>query len=50
MNMELWFSVINLFYPEIESQFLKNLTQVLRYTFAEQNQGGHGATIAELKQ
>lgn len=30
--------------------FLKNHTHVLRYTFAEPNQGGHGATVAELKQ
>lgn len=30
--------------------FLKNHSHVLRYTFAEPNQGGHGATIAELKQ
>jgi DNA mismatch repair protein MutS2 len=30
--------------------FLKNHDHVLRYTFAEQNQGGQGATIAELKQ
>jgi DNA mismatch repair protein MutS2 len=30
--------------------FLKNHAHVLRYTFAEQNQGGQGATIAELKQ
>jgi DNA mismatch repair protein MutS2 len=30
--------------------FLKHHDHVLRYTFAEQNQGGHGATIAELKQ
>lgn len=30
--------------------FLKNHDLVLRYTFAEQNQGGQGATIAELKQ
>lgn len=30
--------------------FLKNHTHVLRYTFAEPNQGGQGATIAELKQ
>ncbi len=30
--------------------FLKNHPHVLRYTFAETNQGGHGATIAELKQ
>ncbi|MBX7173095.1 MAG: endonuclease MutS2 [Pyrinomonadaceae bacterium] len=30
--------------------FLKNHAHVLRYTFAEPNQGGQGATIAELKQ
>lgn len=30
--------------------FLKNHDLVLRYTFAEQNQGGQGATVAELKQ
>jgi DNA mismatch repair protein MutS2 len=30
--------------------FLKNHSHVLRYTFAEANQGGQGATIAELKQ
>jgi DNA mismatch repair protein MutS2 len=29
--------------------FLKNHEYVLRYTFAEQNQGGEGATIVELK-
>jgi DNA mismatch repair protein MutS2 len=29
--------------------FLKNHEHVLRYTFAEQNQGGEGATIVELK-
>jgi DNA mismatch repair protein MutS2 len=30
--------------------FLKGHEYVLRYTFAEQNQGGEGATIVELKQ
>ena len=30
--------------------FLKGNEYVLRYTFAEQNQGGEGATIVELKQ
>lgn len=30
--------------------FLKHHAHVLRYTFAEANQGGQGATIAELKQ
>jgi DNA mismatch repair protein MutS2 len=29
--------------------FLRNHAHVLRYTFAEQNQGGEGATIVELK-
>jgi dsDNA-specific endonuclease/ATPase MutS2 len=28
---------------------LKNHEYVLRYTFAEQNQGGEGATIVEMK-
>ena len=30
--------------------FLKNHEHVSRYTFAESNQGGQGATVAELKQ
>jgi DNA mismatch repair protein MutS2 len=30
-------------------QFLRSHAHVLRYTFAEQNQGGEGATIVELK-
>jgi len=30
--------------------FLKGHPHVLRYSFAPQDQGGNGATIAELKQ
>ena len=30
--------------------YLKTNEHVLRFAFAEQNQGGHGATVVELKQ